>query len=62
MCYSVALALTSDPDEAQGLAREVLTRAWRVCPRADTKKDIKKKLLNELRKQFLKNYSARTSP
>lgn len=57
MCYSVAFALTGDPDQAQDLARDVLTRAWRLCDHMDDKKDIKKKLLRELRKQFLQDYS-----
>jgi len=57
MCYSVAFALTSDPTQAQDLARDVLTRAWRLCDRMDGKKDIKKKLLRELRKRFLQDYA-----
>lgn len=62
MCYSVALALTGDPKQAQELARDVLTRAWKVCARAEDKKDIKKKLLKELRKQFLKNGGRAPAP
>ena len=56
MCYSVALALTNDPEQAQDLARGVLTQAWRVCDHGESRKNIKKKLLKELRKQFLQDY------
>jgi hypothetical protein len=56
MCYSVAVALTGNPHRAQDLARHVLTQAWHLRDRADGGKDIKKKLQEALRKQFLRYY------
>lgn len=56
MCYSVALALTRNPDRARDLTRNVLTWAWHLRSSADGEKDVKKKLLIALRKGFLKNY------
>jgi len=56
MCYSVALTLTNDSEQAQDLARGVLTQAWQVCDHGESRKNIKKKLLKELRKQFLQDY------
>jgi len=56
MCYSVALALTRNPDRAQDLTRNVLMWAWHLRGSADGEKDIKKKLLIALRKTFLKDY------
>lgn len=52
MCYSVAFALTRNPDRAQDLARHVLTWAWRLRDRAHGRKDIKKQLLEVLRERF----------
>ena len=57
MCYSVALALTRNPRQAQDLATHVLTRAWLRRHRSDSVKDIKKNLLRELREQFLHHYA-----
>jgi DNA-directed RNA polymerase specialized sigma24 family protein len=56
MCYSVALALTRNPDRAQDLTRNVLTSAWHERGGEDGEKQIKKKLLIALRKTFLKDY------
>ena len=56
MCYSVALALTRNPDRAQDLARHVLTWAWTLRDSANGKKDIKTKLRIAVRKRFLKDY------
>ena len=56
MCYSVAFALTRNPDRAQDLARHVLTWAWHLRGSAQGGKDIKKKLLNVLRERFLQHY------
>ena len=53
MCYSVALALTRDPDRAQELARHVLTDAWHLRESAEGRAHIKKKLLTGLRQRFL---------
>jgi len=53
MCYSVALALTRNPDRAKALARYALTWAWRRCESPDDQKDIKRKLLKVLREWFL---------
>ncbi len=55
MCFSVALALTRNPVRARNLTRNVLTWAWHLRGRADSDKDIKKKLLTTLRESFLKD-------
>ena len=56
MCYSVAFALTRNPDRAQDLARHVLTWAWHLRDSADGEKGIKRKLLKVLRERFLQYY------
>ena len=56
MCYSVAFALTRNPERAQDLARHVLTWAWGRRDSADGQKDIKRKLLEVLRERFLQDY------
>ena len=56
MCFSVALALTRNLDQAQDLTRNVLLWAWHLRGSAAADKDIKKKLLIALRKTFLKDY------
>jgi len=53
MCFSVALALTHDPERAQDLARHVLTGAWQQRDSENGRDDIKKKLLTALRKRYL---------
>ncbi len=55
MCYSVAFALTRNPHRAQDLARHALTWAWHLRDSPDSKKDIKKKLLEVLRERFLQD-------
>jgi DNA-directed RNA polymerase specialized sigma24 family protein len=55
MCYSVALALTRNPEHAQELARRILTGAWQLRDSAAGRKDIKMKLLAALRKRYLKD-------
>ena len=56
MCYSVAFALTRNPERAHDLARHVLTGAWGLRDSADGQKDIKRKLLEVLRERFLQDY------
>ena len=56
MCYSVAFALTRNPDRAQDLARHALTSAWRLRNGADGEKNVKRKLLEVLRERFLQHY------
>lgn len=56
MCYSVAFALTRNPQRAQDLAKYVLTWAWHLRDSADREKDIKTKLLSVLRERFLQYY------
>lgn len=56
MCYSVALALTRDPNRAEGLARSVLAEAWHLRDTVLDKKDIKRNLLTALRKNFLNDH------
>jgi len=56
MCYMVACALTRNQEDARELTREVLIWAWRHRNGADIMTDIKKKLLAELRKKFLRDY------
>ena len=55
MCFSVALALTRDPEQAQELARQVLTGAWRLRNSARGREDVKKKLLTALRRRYQKD-------
>ncbi len=55
MCYSVALALTRDPEQAQELAGRVLTRAWCLRNSARGRESIKTKLLTALRGKYLKD-------
>lgn len=55
MCYSVALALTRNPERAQELARQVLTGAWHLRDSAQSRDNIKKKLLTALRQRFLQD-------
>jgi len=57
MCYSVALALTRDSHQAQELATRVLTWACQQRDGAHGGKDTKKRLLRELREQFLQHYA-----
>jgi DNA-directed RNA polymerase specialized sigma24 family protein len=57
MCYSVALALTGNPEGAQNLAREILTEAWHLRDSAHGRKELKKRLLLGLREKFLKDRS-----
>lgn len=57
MCFSVALALTRDSRQAQDLATCVLTRAWHQRDSLDGARDIKKKLLKELRELFLQKHA-----
>jgi DNA-directed RNA polymerase specialized sigma24 family protein len=53
MCFSVAFALTHNPNRAEDLARRVLTEAWRLRGSADGGHGIKKKLLTALLKGYL---------
>jgi DNA-directed RNA polymerase specialized sigma24 family protein len=53
MCFSVAFALTRDPDRAQDLAAHVLTRAWQLRDSVNGRHDVKKTLLTALRKRYL---------
>ena len=53
MCFSVALALTRNPNRAQDLARHVITEAWQQRDSANGRHDIKKELLTALRRRYL---------
>jgi DNA-directed RNA polymerase specialized sigma24 family protein len=56
MCYSVALALTRNPERAQELARSVLTGAWHLRDSVQGSEDLKRRLLSALRRSFVKDY------
>ena len=56
MCYSVALALTRNPYDAQDLARAVVIAAWHLRGNAGARTNIKMKLLTALREEFLHHY------
>lgn len=56
MCYSVALALTRNPVDAQCLTRDVLIEIWHLNDHEHSKSDIKKKLLTTMREKFKGDY------
>jgi len=56
MCYTVARALTRNPEDARDLTRQVLISAWHLRDSADATVDVKRKLLIALRKKFLQDY------
>jgi DNA-directed RNA polymerase specialized sigma24 family protein len=60
MCYSVALALTHNPEDAGDLTREVLICAWHRRDADDATIGIKSQLLTALRKSFLHDYCRST--
>jgi len=62
MCYSVALALTRNPRQAQKLARQALTWVWRMRDSADGRPTIKQDLLRALREKFLLHYRQSPGP
>jgi len=53
MCYSVALALTRNPNRAQDLARRVIIEAWQQGDSTNGRNGIKTKLLTALRRSHL---------
>ncbi len=53
LCYSVALALTHNPDRAAALAKETLSWAWQHNGGAWDRDSIKRVLLRELRDRYL---------
>lgn len=56
MCYSVALTMTRNPQDARELTRYVMTRAWRRRDSADARTGIKMKLLTAIRERYLQYY------
>ncbi len=56
LCYSVALALTRNPYDAEDLARDVMTRIWLLRHYNSAKTVTKKELLMQLRERFLQKY------
>lgn len=54
MCYSVALALTRNPNRAAELSKEVLSRAWQCNAGAWDANSLKMALLSELRARYLR--------
>jgi hypothetical protein len=62
MCFSVALALTRNREDARDLARETLAWAWRRRGAAGGPGCIKADLLKELRRGFLCKYGRPAAP
>jgi DNA-directed RNA polymerase specialized sigma24 family protein len=63
LCYSVALALTQDPNRAAKLAKETLSWAWQRSGGAQDADAIKMTLLSELRDRYVRqNRIARHRP
>jgi hypothetical protein len=56
MCYSMALAMTRDPENARDLTHDVMTWAWHFRNNPDAQPVIKKELLGKLRERFLCEY------
>ena len=55
LCYSVAFALTRDPDRALVLAKETLQWAWQRGERMADTGSLKMSLLSELRGRYMRN-------
>ena len=58
LCYSVAFALTRDPDRALVLAKETLQWAWQRGERMADTGSLKMSLLSELRGRYRRNCRA----
>lgn len=61
LCYSVALALTRDPEEAKNLALCTLNSTWHLHDRPESRNEIKMKLLTALRARYL-TYHCNSKP
>ena len=55
MCYSVALALTGNRNDARHLEREILKWVWNLLDSEDGKIEIKRKLIKVVHNRFLKD-------
>ncbi len=56
MCYSVAFALTRNPQRAEDLAKHALTQVWHLRNGVGGRNAVKKALLSALRERFLQYY------
>jgi DNA-directed RNA polymerase specialized sigma24 family protein len=56
LCYSVALTMTRDPNNAQDLTRDVVSWAWHLRDKEDAHAEIKMKLLSALRARYIQRY------
>lgn len=56
LCYSVALALTQHPRDAQNLTRNVVSTVWQRFESTGNTTGIKLVLLSELHSKFLRDY------